>query len=351
MNKIIREDCERIYAERGINWQSLNNSTVLITGAYGMLASYMVWFLIFLNEYVDDFKVRILAICRNEQKAVEKFGNYCNAEYFQLIFQDVSSELVIDENVDYIIHAASFASSQYYSTNPVDVILPNVLGTLKTLQFAKEKKVRGYLFFSSAEIYGIAAKEIIDEDDSGYINCMDVRSCYGESKRLGENLCKAYWVQYSVPTVVVRPAHTYGPTMDLKNDQRVFSEFVSNIINGEDICIKSDGLATRTFCYIADATLAYFKVLLEGERGEAYNVLNMDAQIRIRDLADMLVALFPEKNLHASYQKRDDDYLENSNKVQSKFSTRKLERLGWSAKYSIEEGFKRTILSFEDGKN
>lgn len=351
MNKVILQDCERMHKETIIDWDKVKNSTFLITGAYGMLASYMVWFLIYLNEY-KGYNIRILALCRNTKKAYDKFGEYCDREYFNLIIKDVSAHLDIEGPIDYIIHAASFASSQYYSTNPVDVITPNVLGTYYTLELAKNKGSKGYLFFSSGEVYGKLDVSVMKESDSGYLDCTDVRSCYGESKRLGENLVKAYYHQYGVPTNSVRPSHTYGPTMDLENDQRVFSEFIKNILNNEDICMKSDGLAERSFCYIYDATLAYFKILLEGERGESYNVANAQAQISIRNLAFLLVGLFPEKKLSVSYEKREGDYLENSNKVHPKFSTEKLESLGWNARFSIAEGFERTVLSFcDDEKN
>lgn len=346
MNHIILEDCKRLYKENIIDWNKFKDTTILITGAYGMLPSYMVWMFIYLNEYESDFNIKIIALCRNVKKASTCYGIYLHKEYLTLLISDVTIPINIADSIDYIIHAASPASSQYYDTNPVGVISPNVLGTYNTLELAKNKCVKGYLYFSSGEIYGHIEKETIVETDSGYLNPLEVRSCYGESKRLGETFCKAYSHQFGVPVVVVRPSHTYGPTMDLKNDQRVFTEFVNNILKNEDICIKSDGQSERCFCYIYDATLAYFKVLLDGQPGEAYNVANKLGQLSILELAQTLVNLFPEQQLSVYYKKRDKTYLENNYKKQAVLSTDKLEHLNWHPKISIAEGFKRTIQSF-----
>lgn len=344
-NNIILEDCQNLYGEPIVDWSRFKNSTVLITGACGMLPSYMIWMLIYLNEY-QNFHIQIWALCRNAQRADEIFGEYMQRPYFQLLTADVTEEFCIDGELHYIIHAASPSGSQYFGTDPVGVIMPNVLGTRNTLELAREKSVQGYLYFSSGEVYGMLEKDVICEKDSGYLDPMEVRSCYAQSKRLGETLCKSYSHQYGVKASVVRPCHTYGPTVNLERDARVFSGFVSNVLRGEDLLIKSDGLAVRNFCYLYDAALAYFKVLLDGEAGEAYNVSNPDCQISIRGLAEILAGLYPEKGLKIIYANHDDVYLEDPNKKQSLISTEKLKRLSWSPKYSLEEGFRRTVESF-----
>lgn len=345
MNPIIRKDCEDLYREPGIAWPNLKNTTVLITGAYGMLPAYMLWMLIYLNEY-QNYHIRIHALCRNAKRATAVFGTYVNKDYFNLLLTDVTERFQVEGPLDYIIHAASTSGSQYFGQDPVGVIMPNVLGTKNTLELAKEKQVKGYLYFSSSEIYGKIEKETIEEQDCGYLDSMELRSCYGESKRLGENLCKAYSCQYGVHASVVRPAQTFGPTIDLERDKRVHSGFVSNILNKEALLIKSDGLASRNFCYLYDGVSGYFQVLLHGEPGEAYNVSNPACQVTIRELAELLVRTFPEKHLQITYANHDNLYLENPYKKQSLITVDKLKQLGWTPKISLEEGFRRTVESF-----
>lgn len=346
MNPVIYNDMVDIYDSHPNLWAKLKNTTVMITGAYGMLAAYMTFFLIYLNEE-KQFGITIISVSRSNAKLISRFGEYVEKDYFVVLNQDVCSPIKYDGNIDYIVHAASPASSQYYFTNPVGVLMPNILGTYNTLEFAKEKKCDGYLYFSSGEVYGRINLPLISEDDSGYLNPADVRSCYGEGKRAGETMCKCYAHQYGVHAKMVRPSHTYGPTMDIVNDNRVFSEFVSNIVEGKNIIIKSDGLASRNFCYIADAVKAYFMVMLIGADGEPYNVANESGKITIRELAELLCSMYPEKNLHTEYQQHDASYAENIYKVHSMQNTKKLRNLGWNPRYSIEEGFRRTIDSFE----
>lgn len=343
-NHIILEDCQNLYQENIVDWSRFEGTAVLVTGACGMLPSYMIWMLIYLNEY-ECFDIHITALCRDAGKASALFGEYARRNYFHILTADVTEEIHLEGKLDYIIHAASPSGSQYFGKDPVGVITPNVLGTRNTLELAREKNVQGYLYFSSGEVYGMLEKEIICEEDSGYLDPMNIRSCYAGSKRLGETLCKAYSHQYGVRAMVVRPCHTYGPTVNLERDARVFSGFVSNVLEGEDLLIKSDGLAVRNFCYLYDAALAYFKVLVDGAAGEAYNVSNPACQISIRGLAEILIGLYPEKGLKIVYANHDDVYLEDPNKKQSLISIEKLQGLGWSPKYSLEEGFRRTIES------
>lgn len=346
MNAIIWEDMESMYSRNVELWAPLKNKTVLITGAYGMLPSYMVYMLIYLNESQKDYNIQIITVIRNKDKLFDRFGEYTNRPYFHIIQDDICKPISYDGKIDYIIHGASPASSQYYDTNPVGVLMPNILGTYHTLELARIKQVQSYLFFSSGEIYGQLEKNLIEESDGGKLDPADVRSCYGEGKRAGETMCQCYYHQYGLNTHMIRPCHTYGPTMDLKNDSRVFSEFVSNIINKQDIHMKSDGTATRIFCYIEDAVLGYFYVLLKGAPGEAYNVANENGRCSIRELAEILCSLYPDDDIQVRYSAHEKNYLENPHKEHPLYSTAKLQTLGWYPIYSIKDGFKRTIESF-----
>lgn len=347
-SKIIEEDLQYMFEKASFDWHIINGKTFLVTGAYGMLTSYMVYMLIYLNEKYNA-GIKIIAVGRDYRKYQKRFNSYANREYMEFYQSDLSKPLSIEGDIDYIVHGASPASSQYYDVNPVGVLNPNVLGTYYTLELAKEKNVDGYLYFSSGEIYGNLVKEYIKEEDMGVLNPAEVRSCYGEAKRVGETMCKCYQHQYGIKTNMVRPCHTYGPTMDIDNDSRVFASFVSDIVNNRNIVMRSDGSATRIFCYIADAVLGYFTILLNGKPGEPYNVANEEGRISIKDLASMLCELFPEKKLSVEIQGQSTNYLENAHKVHSNYSTQKLETLGWKPSFSLQDGFSRTIKSFNHG--
>ncbi|MGJ0319645.1 NAD-dependent epimerase/dehydratase family protein [Aliarcobacter cryaerophilus] len=343
---MILEDFNQI-KNSSIDWNRFESKTILITGANGFLPAYMVETLLLLNNDILKYSpCKVIALVRNEKHTKERFSNYLSDENLKIIVQDVANQININEKIDYIIHAASPASPKYYNIDPVGVIMPNILGTKNTLDLAIENKVEGYLYFSSGEVYGqLNDGEVINEDKYGYLDSTTVRACYGESKRMGENLCVSYGHQYNIPVKIVRPFHTYGPGMKL-DDGRVFADFVKNIVNNEDIEMKSDGSATRAFCYLADATVGFFKILLEGKNNNAYSLANSNGVISIKDLATELVNMFPEKGLKAIFAEQNKDYLQSPIKGNS-VDTSKLESLDWKATTTIKDGFKKTIRSYK----
>lgn len=348
-NKIITEDIETI-CSTDLDWEKLKRSTILITGAAGMLASYMVFTLMKLNELYPELKVKVVALGRDREKIKKRFGCLLDSPLFSVICADVAKRIEINSTLHYIIHAASAASSQYYGIDPAGVISPNIFGTKNLLELAREKNVKGFLFFSSGDVCGAVNKKIVNEDDYGYLDPTNLRNCYGESKRMGESLCVSWHHQFQVPTVVVRPDHTYGPTMDLENDRRVFAEFVADVVNNRDIKVKSDGTPVRTFCYLSDATDGFFRVLLKGTSGESYNVSNNQCQISVGKLAEIIASIFPEKKLKVVFVEREKGatYLENKDKYRPMLSTHKIEKIGYKPHYNLQDGFRRTILSFTE---
>jgi len=346
-NKIILEDLKFI-TDQLLPWEKLEGKTILISGAGGFLPAYMVESLMFLNESRFKIPVKVIGIVRDLQKAWKRFSFYKNSKDLVLIEGDISEYNNIGEPIHYIIHAASQASPKYFGNDPVGTLLPNIMGTFHLLNLARKNPLEGFLFFSSGEVYGETdpAKIPMKETDYGFVDPAVVRSCYGESKRMGETMCVSWHHQYGVPAKIARPFHTYGPGMKL-DDGRVFADFVSDVVNNRNIVMKSDGSAIRPFCYLADATAGFFTVLLKGNSGEAYNVGNQNAEISIRELAHIIAALFPEKELKVI------PYIpgKNMNYLKSTISRNcpeisKIKKLGWEPHYSVREGFKRTILSY-----
>lgn len=347
-NIIVEQDLVFIINHQ-LNWYLLEGKTVLITGANGFLPAYMVETLLFLNECKFSTPTKIIGLVRNIDKASQRFRFYEKRKDLILIQADVNEPFVCKWPINFIIHAASQASPKYYGIDPVGTLLPNTIGTNNLLLLALKHPVESFLFFSSGEVYGEVDSDHIPtcENDYGYVDPTNVRSCYGESKRMGETMCVAYNHQFNIPAKIVRPFHTYGPGMQL-DDGRVFADFVSDMVNDKDIIMKSDGSAIRAFCYLSDAIIGFFTVLLNGKNGEAYNVGNPNEGLSIKELAYTLISLFPEKKLKViEIQKTADNNYLKSNTSRNCPDVSKIKNLGWTPYYSVQEGFKRTIQSYK----
>ncbi len=343
---IVEEDLQRIISSP-LPWNRLFGKTVLITGANGFVPAYMLETLLYLNETADA-KIHVVALVRNEEKAMRRLGHLAGRSDLTMIVQDVRDPYRGPKAIQFLIHAASQASPRFFSSDPAGTFETNVLGTQRMLEVAKNAQSEGFLFFSSGEVYGRVADASIPVSESayGYLDPIDLRSCYAEGKRGGETLCASWHAQFGVPAKIVRLSHTYGPGMDLQ-DGRVFADFVADMVARRDIVMKSDGSARRPFCYLADATVAFFTVLLNGKSGEAYNV-GSDSESSILDLAEMLCRLFPARNCRVIRRERDpgDPYLVSSTSG-GHFDLSKIRSLGWEPKTSIEAGFERTVRSYE----
>lgn len=345
-NKIIESDLKYI-TNGDLPWEYLIDKTILITGASGFIASYLVDTFLYLNE-IKNFNIKIIGLVRNIKKASLRFSYAINTKKLIFIEQDVCDDIVLEEKLDFIIHAASNATPKVFKKDPVGTILPNIQGTKNLLTLATKNKVDGFLFFSTSGVHGFVKDSDypIKEDCIGSLNQMDLSSCYLQSKRMGENMCVAWMHQYGVPVKIIRPTTTYGPGIHL-DDGRSYSDFISCLVNNKDIILYSDGRAKRNFCYIADAVLGFFTVMLKGKNGEAYNIAT-DHEISLNNLADYLVTdVFPEKDLKVIMKKDPaKDFLRvNFNRTAVDISKAKL--LGWKLNFSIREGFKRAIQSFE----
>lgn len=346
-NKIIEEDLKNI-TMADLPWEELKGKNILVTGANGFVPAYIVETLLYLNNEFKNDKINVFALVRNRNKAEKRFLSYKGREDLNFIVQDVCEPINITQKIDYIIHAASQASPKFYGIDPVGTMLPNILGTLNLLRLAKEHNSKGLIFISSGEVYGAIPSNIlpVKEEFNGDINTLLVRSCYAESKRAGETLCVSWNHQYKVPVKIIRLFQTYGPGMAF-DDGRVPADFVADIINNRDIKLNSDGSAIRAFSYLADTTLGIFYVFFKGVDMETYNVGNPYAEISIKDLAFLLISLFPEKKLNVEFNKKESSngYIKSQvNRISPNVS--KLEMLGWKPFYSIKCGFERTIRSY-----
>ena len=330
-------------AGQPIPWEKLEGKKFLITGASGLIGSFLADVLMYKN-HMDHLECHVYAVCRNEERAKERFRDYLQEEEFSIIAQDINLPLtkLEGQKIDYILHMASNTHPVAYATDPVTTITSNIIGTKNLLDFALEHQAERFAFASSNEIYGEnrGDTELFDEQYCGYIDCNTLRAGYPESKRCGEALCQAYRKQYGMNIVIPRFTRTYGPTM-LKSDTKAISQFIRKGIAGENIVLKSQGTQYYSYTYVADAVSGVLTILLSGTDGEAYNIADERSDIMLRDLAGIIADIagkkvvfeLPDEVEKAGYSKA----------TKARLDATKLRSLGWQARYDIRTGLQETM--------
>ena len=319
-------------------WEKIARTNILIAGATGLIGSCLVDFLM----KNPGLNYNVYALGRNECRANQRFSDFFDNEAFHFIKFDVTKPLDKEICFDYIIHTASDANPQFYATQPVEVMKANVNGVINMMEYGLGHDMKRFLYVSSGEIYGEGNGGVLSEEYSGYVDCMKPRSCYPSSKRAAETLCVSYIEEYGADAVIARPCHVYGPHFT-DNDNRVYAQFIRNVLDGNDIVMKSNGEQLRSWCYVIDCVSALLYILLKGENGHAYNIADKNSCITIKALAEMIAKIEGKKvNVVVPTDSESKGYNVVTNSV---FSTAKLESLGWSVSGSMEEKLRKTILS------
>ena len=277
-------------------WEKLVGTNILIAGATGLIGSCLVESL--MKNPRRNYN--IYALGRNECRAHQRFPDFFYDKAFHFVKFDVTKPFDKEIRFDYIIHTASDANPKFYATQPVEVMKANINGVINLMEYGLGHDMKRFLYVSSGEIYGEGNGNILSEEYSGYVDCMKSRSCYPSSKRAAETLCVSYIEEYGADAVIARPCHVYGPNFT-ENDNRVYAQFIRNILNNSDIVMKSAGLQFRSWCYVG------------GKKVEIVAPSNMESK----------------------------GYNIVSNSI---FSTDRLESLGWSVTGSMEEKLRKTIL-------
>ena len=301
---------------------------ILVTGGAGFIGSHLIDRLmkqghevICLDNFFTGHKRNII--------------HWMDNPYFELIRHDITEPIRLE--VDQIYHLACPASPIQYQYNPVKTIKTNVIGTLNMLGLAKRVDAR-FLLASTSEVYGDPDVHPQPEEYRGNVNCIGIRSCYDEGKRVAETLAFDYHRQNNVDIRVMRIFNTYGPRM-FENDGRVVSNFVVQALKGIPLTVYGDGTQTRSFCYVADLVEGMMR-LMNGEHIGPINIGN-PGEYTILQLAETIQKMVnPDAELSFKPLPSDDP------KQRQPDITKAKNLLGWEPKIALEEGLKLTIEDF-----
>lgn len=321
---------------RDLPWEKLSGCNILVTGATGLIGSSFVNVL--MNNPNKDYQV--YALGRNEKRAHARFLRFKDDPAFHFMCGDVTLPLASDESFHFIIHAASNGSPNFFANSPVEVMKSNLYGVSNLIEYGLAHDMKRFLYVSTGEVYGVNEAAVFDESSYGYVDILDTRSCYPSSKRAAETLAMCYAAEYGADVVVARPCHTYGPHFT-ESDNRVYAQFIRNVLNGDDILMKSAGTQYRSWCYVDDCVSALLFILLKGKSGQAYNVADKSSVVTIRQLAEMIAHVAGRKvvmQIPSEMEKKGFTPIRRA-----VFDTSKLEALGWSVSGTMDEKLRRTI--------
>lgn len=359
---VVQADLDYICKHLAEEFAVLSGKNLLITGGAGFLGYYLVQSVLHWNTIHPDAAPIHLTIYDNYIRGIPDWlTNLSDNPNLVLVKHDITNPLPADiPNFQFIIHAASIASPTFYRKYPIETMDANVNGLRYLLEYCLQQRekgnpVEGFLFYSTSEIYGDPTPENIPTPETyrGNVSCTGPRACYDESKRYGETLCVNFALQHDLPIKTARPFNNYGPGLKI-TDRRVLPDFARDIFSGRDIIMLSDGSPTRTFCYITDAIVGYYKILVKGHPGEAYNIGVETPEISMANLAERVVDLardlFDYQGKVVKQASSDQDYLVDNPNRRCPIIDKAREHLGYNPSITVEEGLKRSLVWYSGNR-
>lgn len=359
--EVVGADLDYIVDRLRTDFAVMSGKRLLIVGGGGFLGHYMVQAVLHWN--MQGFGSPIdLTIYDNWVRGVPAWLKQREGDAnLHLVTHNIIDPLPqSDDFFDYIVHAASIASPIYYRQYPIETMDANVEGLRRLLDYARDASakghpVSGFLFFSTSEIYGDPTPENIPTPETyrGNVSCTGPRACYDESKRYGETLCVNFARQYGLPITVARPFNNYGPGLKI-TDRRVLPDFARDIFEGRDIHMLSSGSPTRTFCYVADAVVGYYRILLRGRPGEAYNIGNPTPEISMLDLAKKVATIasgeFGYSGRVIFSESSDREYLTDNPNRRCPVIDKARSELDFEPSIDLDEGLRRSLLWYAENR-
>ena len=355
LRELLDRDLAQIAAALREEFAAMEGTNLLITGGGGFLGYYLVQSALFWNERHAVRPIKVTVVDNYRRGVPEWLLALRGNKDLSLREHDISQPLPADlPRFQYIIHAAGIASPTYYRRYPLETMHTNIDGLRHLLEYARSRlgeadSVKGFLFYSSSEIYGdpLPGNIPTPEDYRGNVSCTGPRACYDESKRYGETLCVNFARVHGLPVTMARPFNNYGPGLKI-TDRRVIPDFARDLLAGKDIVMLSDGSPRRTFCYAADAVAGYYKVLVKGRAGEPYNIGVEAPEISMLELAERIAELARKllgyRGKVVRSQSVERDYLVDNPNRRCPVVAKARSELGYRPAVDLEEGLRRSLV-------
>lgn len=341
-NKILSEDLLEIVNSDLIDWTKFEGKNIFITGGTGLIGSLIVRAVQKRNEMSNN-KIKLCLLARNPEKGIKLYGEDSNITYIQGSVEEFD---VVEMNIDFIIHAASPTKSKFFVTQPVETMNTAILGTQRVLELARINNIESMIYLSSMEMYGTLNSLSVNEDNFGYIDLKNVRSCYPEGKRVSELYSYCYFQEYGVPVKIARIAQTFGPGIDVKNENRVYKFFADCILEKKNIVLKSTGSTIINYGYTTDVVKGLFCILQKGKNGLSYNLVGDKTGMTIKESAEWLISEFgaDDTSVVIDIPKENAGFAPDNGMV---LENNLLKKIGWYPSHDMKDGYDRLLQYME----
>ncbi len=325
---------------------TFHEGNYLITGITGFLGSMAAKKLMCLEEFKKG-TIKITGITRDVRRAGQIFPNTEDSR-FLLLESDIRDKerfiSSIDRPIDYIIHCAAVTQSAEMVRHPAETADSILMGTCNMLELARKQPVQGMVYLSSMEVYGMVDDigRRRNEKELGDVNLFSARSCYPLGKRMAEHYCYLYQQEYGIPVKIARLAQTFGRGIH-PDDNRVYMQFARAAYENRDIVLKTKGNSMGNYCASEDAVNAIFTILYRGKDGEAYNVVNEENTMSIRDMAELVASQIAGGQIKVITELEDSGITGYAPDTGLKLSGKKLSQLGWCPEKGLTEMYQDVI--------
>ena len=327
MDRVQKDICS-VIAKKEL-FEHLRNSSVLVTGATGLIGSMLVKTVLEANE-AYGLNIKLTGQIRDREKAVRIFGEL--TDRFTLSLTD-------SVPCNYIVHTVSPTTSKFFIEHPVETIRASVESAISVLEVARKNKA-SVVYLSSMEQYGVpfTSGEQMTEEKTGIIDHLNVRSSYSESKRLCECLCASYACEYGVDVKIARLAQTFGAGVSL-SDHRMPMQFARSVVEERDIVLHTEGKSVSNFVYLTDAIAGILLLLSRQDPGSAFNICNDGETRSVREIAELVADKVANGKIAVQIEKQDNLGYAPDNTFH--LNSDKLRSLGWKPEVGMEEAYRR----------
>lgn len=308
----------------------IKGKIIFITGGAGFIANTLI------KHYIDDNKIVVYDNFHRDTLTSSDIANHKNIKIVKGDVLDSEALKAAMKGCDIVIHAAGIAGIDTVIKNPVRTMHVNMIGTANALEAAQVNGIKDrFIDFSTSEVFGSMAFKSSETDSTVAGSAGEARWTYAVSKLAGEHLAHAYFKQYQLPVVTVRPFNVYGPG---QTGEGAIQIFIKKALKNENIIINGDGNQIRAWCYVDDFVDCIMLALTDRKAiGESFNIGNARAVTTILGLAETVIRVLKSESkiifkdaLSADVELRIPS-VEKAKNI-----------LGFKSKIDLEEGVLRT---------